>query len=482
MTIASGPRSEPLAPRGRLVDPRDDRCAMRLAAPNAYPAGPWPAPHAGDPCPGVSLPRRGDPLCGHAPLSSGAGQRGVFVRAYVAGYDDADLADHARGDPELDPRTFKSDWEDPDQGRHVKGFVGAVSGSPGATRFRIRTDVSRDQISGLLYGAFVTDDVFRRRNVEPEWRRRIAEIVAEFATEFVRNGLRVADVSGQTTCWGDHAPFEANGVPQDPTNFLQTLAWIKTAAVVSGSPALQAAYDAQVARHLGGRGPETIFRALDLVLEPLLRDHNELVTSFGLPGYRYFQLLTAIHTLERTEARPEVRAYYLYALDHVLRPLFDPLRSPLFDGMLLAAHGVRDESSLGLQGPVESLRGRIAGVLAQYRATPPPFGKPAAPTLACADDTSPWRTDYSRCRVLTSPLHSWIEGIAQGAGAQVGFKVGDGIWPLGPGLVPGDNLVEGPDTFYLSGYDPGGTRGGVLQPSGYDYMLAYWFARFHGLI
>jgi hypothetical protein len=203
------------------------------------------------------------------------------------------------------------------------------------------------------------------------------------------------------------------------------------------------------------------------------------------------ELMFAFHSLIRHEHNRVLRAAYLAYLNQVLFPLTHGRRAPIFDSIYLAAMNLPDAPTSAVDGGTESMRGRISAILAQYRDPPAPFGKPApaASLGTCVNDASPYGTAYDRCNKMRNPLTDALKEIYEKhirpdhEIENLHFDAAAGIWPLGPGVLPLMNLaVAAPHA--LHGWNPANdtTAEGTMEPSGDDYLLSYWFARYHGTL
>jgi hypothetical protein len=346
-------------------------------------------------------------------------------------------------------------------------YEGTLAGLSGR-RFLLIADVSRDQMDGLMFGVAAAAEVLTRRNVEPEGRRLLGAAAATFARDFVSRGYRIVDLNGRVTTYGDQSNL------LDPTTLVQNLSWLKTAWLASGAPDVKAAYDALAGKYLGGPRADLWAAGLESLARPMLRDHIEVV-QYVVADFNYNLVMLSLFPLARHEADHHLRRAYHRYLEALARPLVADLRVPFFDFLYLALTGKRDER----------LRGRAAAVLRQYREPPFPFGNPASQGELV--------TDFSGRSDLRDPLRDYFRDVwdrdvrRRIAGRENPFEAGGGIWPLGPGFVPRDHNIERANPYRLRGSDPyaDGTTDGkrnLKEFAGHDYLLSYWFARYHGLL
>ena len=350
-------------------------------------------------------------------------------------------------------------------------YEGTLPGVAGRS-FVVIADVSRDQMDGLMMGLTAVAEVLTRRPAEPELRARLGQAAAVMMLDFVRAGYRIVDLSGRVTTFGDQSHV------QEPSTLMQNLSWLQTTYALSGSREVYAAYDQLARRQLGGllgavkRG--VLGFAEGHVLAPLLGAHKELVQYF-VKDFNYNLLVLQLHALIAFERDPKLRAAYVQYHDYFVRPLIEELRVPFFDFVTLVTTGRPDPALLG----------RAAAVLRQYRDPPAPFGNPASQTELMTDFTV--RAD------LRDPLFIYLHDVwdrdlqRHFPKTENPFYKGGGIWPLGPGLVPRDNNLERANPYRLVGHDPygrGWTRGkrNLIRFAGHDYLLSYWYARYHGLL
>ena len=81
----------------------------------------------------------------------------------------------------------------------------------------------------------------------------------------------------------------------------------------------------------------------------------------------------------------------------------------------------------------------------------------------------------------------WDKKLAKRFGDKNLVKYGGGIWPLGPGLVTTDNAIERANPYRLKSTRPCGHkivngRRTVIEHPGEDFLLNYWFGRYHGML
>jgi hypothetical protein len=341
-------------------------------------------------------------------------------------------------------------------------YEGALAGLP-AKAYLLRADVSASQIDGLLFGLAAAFEVLSRRRAEPEWRQAISAIVARFASEFVKHGYKVIDLNGAPTRFGDQSSLT------DPVKQLQNLSWLTTALFVAPTAEMKRARDSLVRRIYRPLGLRVaLFQALEQLLSPALRTGRE-VLGYVIKSYNYNALVLALYPLLRHAPDGHTRRLGLRFLEKLLWPLLADLRVPFFDFFRHAATGRRDELLLG----------RAAAVLRQYRRPPFPFGNPAGDGELV--------TDFSARAELHDPLYFYLREVWETKlkerfkGHENPIRYGGSAWPLGPGLVPQQNNIERAHPYELRGTEP---RCGenLCEYPGSDYLLSYWFGRYHGLL
>jgi hypothetical protein len=410
---------------------------------------------------------------------------GVWLRSLYVGWDDATEArEDARG----------TSW-----GNYTWGFQAStpVTAFPltcgrGETcraapqRFHFEADQSRDNVDYLMFGLAAAHEVLTLTNQRADWRQRISLVVLDFMRTLIANGWKLIDLDGTEPEWGNETVWPPDG---DPTNMIEVLGWLKIAIQITGDQGLRKEYLSKVNNHILGNTYESVFRAFELPAAAFLRDWPELMELGIWPiRYRPAELMVVFHMLMRYENDPALRTFYLAYFDRLLYPMVKRNRVPLFDSMFLAAHMLPDAAIDRLDGLPESMRGRIAGVLAQYRAAP--FGvKPTTPAAlaGCAIEHR-FHTDYSGCRKLSNPLAEVWNKAKDRFGIEQGNEDYLSIWPLGWGITyKTDAMWDAGATYALTSIaknqDPTNPHiepSTFIEPSTYDYLLQYWFARYHG--
>src|SRR5262249_48079338 len=102
-------------------------------------------------------------------------------------------------------------------------------------------------------------------------------------------------------------------------------------------------------------------------------------------------------------------------------------------------------------------------------------------------------TDFGGHAELHDPLFFYLHDAYETKvkprfpGRENPFARGGSAWPLGPGNVPRDNNVERANPFLLRGCEPyAGTlpdgKRTLREHAGHDYLMSYWYARYHGLL
>jgi hypothetical protein len=349
-------------------------------------------------------------------------------------------------------------------------FEGTPFGLPRGT-YHLSSDISRDQMDGLFLGLAAAFEALRKHDAAPEWRKRISDAVVATMREFVKNGFKFIELNGRPTEFGDQSQM------LDPTKLMHTLAWLGTAVAISGDAGLKKAYNDVADRHFGKQRvfKAALYRAALDLLRPLLSQNVELV-GYVVSTFNYNLLAIPAHLLVRHAPDAKLRAVFLDIVESLVWPLLSDRRVPFFDFVYMAATGKRDAALID----------RAVGTLGQFRERPFPFGNPAS--------TAELVTDFSGRAELHDPLffhlrEAWRTKLARLLPKQKEnpFEVGGSAWPLGPGLVPRSHDIERADPYGLKGQDPyawtwTGDKKNLRQYPGHDYLLSYWFGRFHGLV
>ncbi len=377
---------------------------------------------------------------------------GLPVRGYVA---EGDPLFAGNSDLDLnDPKTYV--YEGP-----LRGLT--------KTRFVFVADVSGDQTDGLLFGMTAAFEVLKKLNAEPELQKLIAEAVGDFVRGFIANSYKIVDLTGKPTKCGDVSNMQA------PNVLIQNLGWLQAGIVTTQAADIKAAYKKLTDKYFGGLGITRglIFKTELEVVGALLRKVKEPL-QYTVFDFNYNLVMLPLHLLVHHETDAQLRGLYRHYLDHFARPFTEDLAVPFFDGIYLTASGRRDASIVA----------RMAAVLRQFRSPPAPFGNPAS--------TTEYMTDFSQRAELRDPLFQhlravWDKTLAKRNPEQRNpFYAGGGIWRLGPGLVPRDNNIERANPYALKGYETKGTPAGstatLREFAGHDYLLNYWYARYHGLL
>lgn len=357
-------------------------------------------------------------------------------------------------------------------GDNVYEYTGTLLGLPRKV-YRFNSDISRDQTDGLFLGLGAAHQVLKARNAAPEWQAQIGKLVRTTLQYLISNGWKYIDLNGKPTTYGDQSSFS------DPTVLIANLAWLGAAVAITNDAALRAEY---VRITNTWFGTNRLFKAglytavLNLV-RPLIGQHDELLLS-TVSMFNFNLLAMTIDPLIRFAPDQKLRDVFIDFLEQLVWPLWSGRRVPLFDFIHMQWSQKREPA----------LVERTLGVLGQFRTDPFPFGNPASPT-----DTF---TDFSGRTELRDPLfyylrEQWDRQLAPLL-PQVKdnpFYAGGSAWPLGPGLVfLGDNLSTS-NPYFLKGVNSGYWWNGPLNPleplvetAPHDFLLSYWYGRFHGLL
>jgi hypothetical protein len=354
----------------------------------------------------------------------------------------------------------------------IYDYHGSLLGLPRA-RYGFSSDISRDQIDGLLLGLATSFEVLRRHNAAPEWQKRIADAVRDTVLLFARNKYKFLELSGKPTVYGDQSRHA------DLSQLVHTLAWLGTAVQMTADAELKGHYDKVANRWFG---KNRLFKAglytqILRLLRPLLEHHPELLLS-GVSMFNFNLFNMVMHLLVKSAPDKKLRAVFLDIVEQFAWPLFRPRLQPVFDYFYMAVMGRRDRELIA----------RSLGVLGQYRKDPWPFGNPA-------DPSKPF-TDFRGRPELRDPLFDYIQSKWDAVLAKHfpkfknPFYAGGGIWPLGPGLVfRGDNVSQS-NPYFLRSINPGYWQGQevwnpqepLVQFAPHDFLLSYWAGRYHGFI
>jgi hypothetical protein len=287
-----------------------------------------------------------------------------------------------------------------------------------------RSDVSRDQYAGLVYGLAVTLAVLP----DPELRAQAARLAGPAADRLAAHDLRIVDWDGEPTTHGD-LRGRVLGVPFG-TRALVALAVARVAAEATGEPRHAAFADELVAR-----GALRLARS----------------AAFAPPGntkrvnqHMAYLALHALFLLEREEA---ARA----ALRELAERLWRPHRAEqnaYFAFVYAAVAGGSDPGPFAPEAEQALQLGRLA-----LRGFP--------------DAKIAWPVD------LTRPGFGFPRALLGLGGRPRSTRV----VPLH--LRPRSSSLWVEDPYLLVG-NLGAA--GDLEYAGVDYLIAYWLARFHGWV
>jgi hypothetical protein len=446
-------------------------------------------------------------------------QRGVWVRSFAGGWSN-----------KSDTGNVRSQARDESWGDYTWGFMGTLPGlanvAPdslwGAPKrctsagvlcvpmnvYHFESEQSRDNVDWMLLGMAAAHEVLSMRRPDSPWLPRMAGVVKDFLVTLISNQYRLIDLDGSFPKWGHIIVWPKFDNPDDPggdpSDMVEALGWLKVGIFMTNDAGLKAEYQRRVDAHIRGHSAASVFRAFDPLVGSFIRAFPEVVELGGpVPVYRPGLLMATLHPLIRYESDAQLRQFYVDYYKLILKPLTEPQRVPLFDAIQLVATGQPDATTAATDGSDESLRGRMAATLLQFRDQP--FVKPTTPTsLQCQDDSLLAYTQYdtAACKLrLASPFYDWFvstknqyEALRKGEPKVPDLPLGDvnelagGIWPLGPGVVPtlAEQWAAGA-THALRGTllqgDPRDDKPDKLyEPPGFDFLLQYWFARFHGLL
>lgn len=485
MTVLAPPiPGDAYAPNGFLFPPKDDTCGTKQgpasAAPGVCPpTGVFPAP---------ASPVR-PPL--HADVEPSdtcvkPSRRGAWARSFGVGwYHD-----------EAPAMSVADNWAE----GFMYGFQGnlrafnELAGAPRIPprRFRVTANQSRDNVDMVMFGVAAAHDVLSATGAEPVLRDSLGRAVSAFVDQLILDGYHGRDVTDDPLPYLD---MRAESPEADPTRVFELLAWLKTCERVSPVSAERARCSSEYTRIASTTLPGVV-ASLPGAAAPLLAV-RELGGVFGQPNHhRPFLLFTALDTLLRYETSPTLAQAYRSFLVNVLHPIAAPRRVPLFDAMALVGSGQGDLAPRGLEREGTSLRARLVTLLNQVPEARnvlavPTTGLPACAVVsrryaACTDPRFCNQVSFAACSELQNPLTRDALALATTAGVSLSDAnaVGHaGVWSLGPRFLP-QREVHGKDYAYRLGAEAlcdDWTAGGIYEPSGVDYLLAYGYAKHHRL-
>lgn len=145
------------------------------------------------------------------------GVKGLFTRVYInpalAGFPTAEQLNSWYPDCDL-------------KVKHCKRFNEVTEGE--FKGFWFKNDVSKDEYAAHMFSMAVAWEIVS----DPEVRARVKEIVTAVGDHLIDNGLRITDIDGAVTTFGNMYAMAFDDFPG--FNALLTLSWIKLAAVVAG--------------------------------------------------------------------------------------------------------------------------------------------------------------------------------------------------------------------------------------------------------
>ena len=404
------------------------------------------------------------------------GERGIIVRGYAVVGGPNGTADFSSVPP-APPLEFSYEYDGRLEGGSSRELTGKI---------RFLSNVSRDEVYGLLFGLGASYEVLMDRQPKSPWIARIRHLVEGFAVRYVRAGLKLTDFGGRVTSIGD-APEGDQSQMSDPRQIFQNLSWLKTAAYITGNQEVEAKYKEIAQQKLGVQRavatlPPLCASTESAVSPSALGGLKELVLYFDQP-FNWNYWFIAAYSLLRWEKDNALHAVYQQYATEVLWPLYGDARVPLFDYIHLLAKGEKPgrPSQAG-----QAIIARAAGALRQYRDDAFPFGRNPYP--AATGSTN----DFSARADLRDPLSAFLRDHRAQAPWLPSDPCKGGLYALGPGLIPRSNNIMEAYPYALCMGDPGvnGPYGSMnakherrlIAWSGHDYLLNYWFGRALGFV
>ncbi len=149
-------------------------------------------------------------------------------------------------------------------------------------------DTSRDQVTGAVLGMAIANDLAR----DPETRQTAATFLSELADHVWDNGLKIIDVDGEVTQYGELDGMNFEGLPLgNGLNAACLLAWIKAAHHATGEERFDQYYR-------------------ELLLERdymgILRDHMWVYMAYNTVWYSAYMAYENFFVLMRLEEDPQL--------------------------------------------------------------------------------------------------------------------------------------------------------------------------------
>jgi hypothetical protein len=503
MTIASEPiPGHGMAPRGIIVNPDAERAKCRADRTNylsdACPAdGVLAQPESR--APGDHVGSLAGESCGYSRPANGP--RVVWPRAFAVGWFEDEMR------PEALRHMYKGYSQE--LGRHLTyGFEGYLPGlstdsipgmaiprveNPGRIRisnrlerYRINMNPTKDNVDGMMYGALAVYDALPP---EDAWLKySIGDAVGGFMNQLVFDHYRMRDIDGAEVQWGKMLPRDDDD--HDPTCILELLSWLKICEHVTRDTTVRERCGSEYRRvadaYLGGVAAMAKLAAMSPEYQVLF-PWKEFLHARNYPNdYRPFLIFSALDVLMRLEAgSPDdtLRRYYAVFAGSLAYPAVSYRRNPLVDAMYLKITGQIDVRPNDFERDGDSLRGRIAGVLAQYpsrrmmfRGDLPDGGSASCPErrqrLPGCETSDCYKLSYQDCSSMNNPF-TWLFSHDRDADTDHAKAV----WALGQSLVPVNDVFMKNRAYALREEDERCVVGGFHELHAYDYLLSYWYAR-----
>ena len=156
--------------------------------------------------------------------------------------------------------------------------------------YRWLGDPSSDTYSHLIYGLAVYHDLV----ADDGRKKRVSELVSRMVKREMDYGMRIVDLDGKTTLWGNYSPL----LDKEKINYLLPLMHLKVAWHVSGDRSFEHKY-------------------FELIDKYQYADHAMLTVSYK-PPYAFWDSklsMEALYLLLKYEEDPNIRNKYLAALE-----------------------------------------------------------------------------------------------------------------------------------------------------------------------
>ncbi|MBI5495780.1 MAG: hypothetical protein HY904_12215 [Deltaproteobacteria bacterium] len=392
---------------------------------------------------------------------------------------------------------------------------------PEINRYRFILRASRDIVDTMMFAVSAARTALGPDDDLDGWMTDVGGAVGDFMMALIDHGYTMIDIDDQPTPFGRMLPPVPDEGAEfgDPTQAFEVLAWLRTCARVAPGPWERQRCRDEYARVMrqwvilpnqqGGGGFPSYVAAGSVLFS--LREVLHAGTTGG--HHRPFLIALAVQTLLERDVRMDTLPEEMLGT-HIIADfwkqfgtrMFSFRRVPFFDTLTVFANGGDVEPGDFEPSDGDSTRARVGAILRQYpspryrplapndRVSPSTFVAPrlAAPACATLRPRAPFCTT-PLCENLNKLSFRGCDNMRNQFVTALGAldrrlvpdeNAVDSIWALGQGLAMPLDIADGNRSYMLQEGDTcdDNSRGGILEPYGYGFLLAYWHAVFHNTV